>query len=140
MEPYLQLEEIKLVAVDLPPTLVAAINEKQKQEQLTLEYKYRLQREEKEAERVRTEAAGIRDFNLITSKASSEVFLRWRGIGASLDLAKSNNSKVIVLGGGQSGSPVMLNVTDVLPASTPTPSSAPAEPERVAPARKAAKK
>lgn len=118
-EPYLRMEEIKLVAIALPPALVAAINEKQRQEQLTLEYKYRLQREDKEAERKRTEASGIRDYSLIAGKVSPDV-LRWRGIDAALELAKSNNSKVIILGNGSAGSPVMLNVTDA-PLTGPAP-------------------
>ena len=128
-EPYLRLEELKLLAVELPPSLVAAINEKEKQEQLTLEYKYRLQREDKEAERKRTEASGIRDFSLIAGKISADV-LHWRGIDAALDLAKSNNSKVIILGNSQSGSPIMLNVTDSVPAGPVASSVAPAPPER----------
>jgi regulator of protease activity HflC (stomatin/prohibitin superfamily) len=130
-EPYVHLEEIKLVAVELPPALVSAINEKQKQEQLTLEYKYRLQREDKEAERKRTEAAGIRDFSLIAGKLSGEI-LRWRGIDATLDLAKSSNSKVIIIGGSQSGTPVMLNVTDTPAAETPAAAPPPAESKRAA--------
>jgi regulator of protease activity HflC (stomatin/prohibitin superfamily) len=130
-EPYVHLEEIKLVAVELPRALVSAINEKQKQEQLTLEYKYRLQREDKEAERKRTEAAGIRDFSLIAGKLSGEI-LRWRGIDATLDLAKSSNSKVIIIGGSQSGTPVMLNVTDTPAAETPAAAPPPAESKRAA--------
>lgn len=110
-EPYLRLEEIRLVDVELPPTLMAAITEKQRQEQLTLEYRHRLEREEKEAERKRTEASGIRDFSLIAGKISPEA-LRWRGIDAALELAKSNNSKVIILGNSPSGGPIMLNVGD----------------------------
>lgn len=125
-DPYLRLEDIKLVEVELPPLLVAAINNKQKQEQLTLEYKHRLEREGKEADRKRTEASGIRDYSLIAGKISSDV-LRWRGIDAAVDLAKSSNSKVIIFGNGTAGGPVMLNVTDA-PAG---PSAAPTVPAPV---------
>lgn len=123
-EPYLRLEEIKLVGVELPPILVNAINEKQKQEQLTMEYKYRLQREEKEAERKRTEAAGIRDFSLIAGKVSPDV-LRWRSIDAAAELSKSNNAKVILLGNSPTSSPIMLNVSDTPAPPTPAAPAAP---------------
>lgn len=128
--PYVHIQELKLVTIELPKVVEAAIAERYRQEQLMLEYQYKLAREDKEAERKRTEAAGIRDFNLITGKISTEV-LRWRGIEAAQDLAKSPNSKVIMLGGGQSGIPVMLNLGDM--ANSSPESAAPAEGGRAAP-------
>lgn len=116
-EPYLRLEELRLTEITLPPALVTSINQKQQAEQRMLEYQYRLQEAEKEAERMRAEAAGIRDFNLIASKLSPDV-LRWRGLQATLELAKSNNAKIIVMGGGQVGLPVNLNLIEQ-PAVTP---------------------
>jgi len=118
---YVILEELKIVDVDLPPTLVEAINQKQKQEQLVLEYNYRLDREEKEAARKRTEAAGIRDFSQIAAKVSPDL-LRWRSVDAALELARSSNSKVIVLGGGNN--PLMLNLGDAQP-NSPQPQAKP---------------
>ena len=110
--PYVYVQEIKLTQIDLPKIVENAIVEKYHQEQLMLAYKYKLEREEKEADRKRTEAAGIRDFNLIAGKVSADM-LRWRSIDAALELAKSNNSKVIVLGGGQSNLAMQLNLGDV---------------------------
>ncbi|MDI1443598.1 prohibitin family protein [Polyangium sp. 6x1] len=113
--PYVQVYELKLVDIELPEIVQSAIADKYKQEQLMLEYRFRLEREEKEAERRRTEAAGIRDYNLIASKVSPEM-LKWRTIEASLELAKSQlelaksqNSKVVVLGGGP-GTQMLMNV------------------------------
>jgi len=112
--PYVQVYELKLVDIELPEIVQSSIADKYKQEQLMLEYRFRLEREEKEAERRRTEAAGIRDYNLIASKVSPEM-LQWRSIEASLELAKSQmelakstNSKVVVLGGGP-GAQMLLN-------------------------------
>ena len=105
---YVVIQELKLMDIDLPAIVQAAIAEKYRQEQLMLEYRYKLDREEKEAERKRTEAAGIRDYNLIASRVSPEL-LRWRSIEATLELAKSPNSKVVVLGGNQ-GAQMLLNV------------------------------
>jgi regulator of protease activity HflC (stomatin/prohibitin superfamily) len=116
--PYVQIFELKLVDIELPEIVQSAIADKYKQEQLMLEYRYRLEREEKEAERRRTEAAGIRDYNLIASKVSPEM-LKWRSIEASLELAKSHmelaksqNAKVVVIGGGP-GAQMLLNVDGV---------------------------
>lgn len=106
--PYVIIQELKLMDIKLPEIVMAAIAEKYRQEQLMLEYRYKLDREEKEAERKRTEAAGIRDYNLIASRVSPEL-LRWRSIEATAELAKSPNSKVVVLGGGQ-GAQMLLNV------------------------------
>lgn len=117
---YVDIQELKLVSIDLPEIVEQAIAEKYRQEQLMLEYRYKLEREEKEAERKRTEAAGIRDYNQIASKVSPDL-LRWRGIDATLELAKSQNAKVIVIGGGQGGLPVFMNVGDS--PSSPAPAS-----------------
>ena len=125
-----------------------SVNEKQRQEQLSLEYKHRLQREQQEADRKRTEAAGIRDYNLIAGQINPEV-LRWRNVEATLEiaranveatreLAKSNNSKVVVLGGGQGTMPMMLNLGEgslAVPRPTaaspePTAKKPPTEPSR----------
>jgi regulator of protease activity HflC (stomatin/prohibitin superfamily) len=121
--PYVYVQELKLTQIDLPALIEAAIAEKYHQEQLMLAYRYRLEREEKEADRKRTEAAGIRDFNLIAGKVSPDM-LRWRSIDAALDLAKSNNSKVIVLGGGQPGLAMQLNLGDS-PGATPPATESP---------------
>ena len=109
--PYLYVQELRLISVELPKIVEDAILEKYHQEQLMLAYRYKLEREEKEADRKRTEAAGIRDFNQIAGKISPDM-LRWRSIDAALELAKSHNSKVVVLGGGQNGLSMQLNLGD----------------------------
>lgn len=112
--PYLSVQELKLIAIELPKIVEEAILEKYHQEQLMLAYRYKLEREEKEADRKRTEAAGIRDFNLIAGKAIPEL-LRWRSVDAAVELAKSNNSKVVVFGGGQNGPVLQLSLGDTSP-------------------------
>jgi len=128
---YLRLEELKLVGIELPAALVAAINEKQRHEQLTLEYKYRLEQETKESERKRIEAAGVRDYSVIAGKVSADV-LRWRGIEAALELAKSTNAKTMILGNSPAGMPIMLNFTDT-PTGNSTPNTSPVVPPAVPP-------
>lgn len=106
--PYVLLEELRTLDIVRPQHVVDAISEKLRQEQLALEYQHRLQREQEEAQRKRVEATGIRDYNRIAGPIQPDL-LRWRSIDAALELARSNNSKVVVLG-GQLGTPLMLNV------------------------------
>ncbi len=106
---YVQLNNILVRDVTLPPTIKNAIERKLKQQQEALEYEFRLQKEKKEAERKRIEAEGIRDFQHIVTEGISDKLLRWKGIEATLKLAESPNSKVIVIGSGKDGLPIILN-------------------------------
>lgn len=106
--PYIYVQELKLTKISLPKIVEESILEKYREEQRMLAYRYKLEREQKEAERKRTEATGIRDFNMI---ARTDI-LRWRSIDAALELAKSNNSKVIVLGGSPNAMQMQLQVGD----------------------------
>jgi regulator of protease activity HflC (stomatin/prohibitin superfamily) len=105
---YIQLNDVLIRNIQLPVTLEKAIERKLQQEQESLEYKFRLEKAEKEADRLRIEAAGIRDFEEIISKGLSEKLLKWKGIEATKEIAKSNNSKVVIVGGGEGGLPIIL--------------------------------
>jgi regulator of protease activity HflC (stomatin/prohibitin superfamily) len=78
------------------------------QEQESLEYEFRIEKEQKEAERKRIEAEGIRDFQEIVSSGISDELLRWKGIEATSQLAESENAKVVVIGSGDDGLPLIL--------------------------------
>jgi hypothetical protein len=97
---------------------VSAINRKTEQYYMAEEYKFRVEREKRESERKRIEAEGIRDFQQTVSQGISESYLRWRGIEATLQLSQSTNSKVVVIGSGRDGLPVILGGAD-LPAPPP---------------------
>ncbi len=105
---YIQLNEILVRDVTLPPTIREAIEKKLKQEQETLEYEFRLVTAEKEAERQRIEAQGKADANSILSASLTDKILQDKGIDATLKLSESTNSKVIVIGSGDSGLPLIL--------------------------------
>lgn len=117
------LYDTLLYGIELPAQVVAAINRKAEQYYISEEYKFRLEREKKESERKRIEAEGIRDFQQIVSTGISDSYLRWRGIEATLQLAQSNNSKVVVIGSNKDGLPIILG-NDAAPATT---ASAPAK-------------
>lgn len=107
--PYVLLEEMRTLDIVRPQRVLDAISEKLRQEQLALEYQHRLAREQEEAQRKRVEAAGIRDYNRIAGSVQPGL-LRWRSVDAALELARSNNTKVVVFGGPSSGTPLMLNM------------------------------
>ena len=94
--------------MQLPPTIKGAIERKLKQEQESLEYEFRLVTASKEAEKVRIEAQGKADANRILSASLTDKILKDKGIDATLELSKSPNSKVIVVGSGDSGLPLIL--------------------------------
>ena len=102
------VENILLRDIQLPPTLKASIEQKQQAEQESLAMSFRLQKEKQEAERKRIEAQGIRDFQQIVAQGISPQLLEWKGIEATETLAKSPNAKVVVIGGGKSGLPLIL--------------------------------
>ena len=107
-ENFLQLNDVLIRNISLPRKLEEAIERKLQQEQESLEYEFRLEKETKEAQRKRIEAEGIRDFQEIVSSGISDELLRWKGIEATSQLAESENAKVVVIGSGEDGLPLIL--------------------------------
>ncbi|MEP3209879.1 MAG: prohibitin family protein [Maribacter sp.] len=105
---YIQLNDVLIRDVTLPPTIKEAIERKLKQEQESLEYEFRLVTAAKEADKVRIEAQGKADANRILSASLTDKILQDKGIDATLELSQSPNSKVIVVGGGDAGLPLIL--------------------------------
>ncbi|QSS97085.1 prohibitin family protein [Psychroflexus sp. ALD_RP9] len=105
---YVLVNRILVRDVSLPPTIKGAIERKLKQEQESLEYQYRLEKAEKEKERQRIEAEGKARANEILSASLTDKILREKGIQATLELSNSSNSKVIVIGSGDEGLPIIL--------------------------------
>ncbi|WP_347925854.1 prohibitin family protein [Pontimicrobium sp. SW4] len=105
---YVQLNEVLVRDVTLPNTIKDAIERKLKQEQESLEYEFRLVTAAKEAEKVIIEAQGKADANRILSASLTDKILQDKGIEATIKLAESPNSKVIVIGSGDSGMPIIL--------------------------------
>ncbi|RIV30702.1 prohibitin family protein [Flagellimonas lutimaris] len=105
---YIQLNQILVRDVTLPPTIKEAIERKLKQEQESLEYEFRLITAEKEAQKVRIEAQGKADANKILSASLTDKILQDKGIDATLKLAESPNAKVVVVGSGDDGLPLIL--------------------------------
>jgi regulator of protease activity HflC (stomatin/prohibitin superfamily) len=105
---YIHVDDIIIRSVNLPESVQASIEEKLVNEQQFLAYRYKLQREEEEAKRKRIEAEGIRDFQTTITPTLNESLIKWLGIKATLKLAESPNSKVVVIGSGEGGLPIIL--------------------------------
>ncbi|QTN39161.1 prohibitin family protein [Cryomorphaceae bacterium] len=104
----LYLDAVLIREVELPPKLQQAIERKLEQEQAALEYEFKLERAKKEAERLRIEAQGKADANVILNRSLTENILREKGIEATVQLASSPNAKVVVVGSGEDGLPLIL--------------------------------
>jgi regulator of protease activity HflC (stomatin/prohibitin superfamily) len=103
------VENVLLRDLQLPESLKHAIEAKQQAQQEAQRMEYVLQREKQEAERKRVEAAGIKDFQDIVSQGISDKLLEWKGIEATMELVKSQNSKVIVVGNAKNGLPLIYS-------------------------------
>lgn len=104
----IKIETAALRQIVLPDRLTQAIEEKLQAEQESQRMAFVLKKEEQEAERKRIEAKGIRDFQQIVSKDISDKLLQWKGIEATEKLANSTNSKIVIIGGGDKGLPIIL--------------------------------
>jgi regulator of protease activity HflC (stomatin/prohibitin superfamily) len=93
------LERVLLRNVELPEKIRAAIDEKIAAEQKAQQMVYVLQKEKQEAERKRVEAQGISDYNRIVSQSITDQVLQLKGIEATLELGRSNNSKMVIMNG-----------------------------------------
>ncbi len=102
------IEAAALRKITLPPGLTASIEEKLKAEQESQRMQFILEKERLEAERKKIEAQGISDFQKIVSQGISEQLLKWKGIEATEKLANSPNSKIVVIGSGKEGLPIIL--------------------------------
>jgi prohibitin 2 len=112
LDEMLILYDTLVLGLELPQTVVAAINRKVEQYYLVQEYAFRVDRERKESERKQIEAYGIRDFQQTVTQGISDSYVRWRGIEATLQLAQSPNTKIVIIGSGKDGLPVILGNVD----------------------------
>jgi regulator of protease activity HflC (stomatin/prohibitin superfamily) len=101
------VENVLLRDLQLPDTLKLAIEAKQQAQQEAQRMEFVLQKERQEAERKRVEAAGIKDFQDIVTQGISDKLLEWKGIEATIELSRSANAKVIVVGNPKSGLPLI---------------------------------
>jgi regulator of protease activity HflC (stomatin/prohibitin superfamily) len=105
---YINATAVLIRSIKLPDQIRIAIESKLQQEQEALAYQYRLDKEKSEAERKRIAAEGESRANNIINNSLTNNLLKMRGIEATLELSKSPNSKVIIVGSGKDGMPLIL--------------------------------
>lgn len=103
------IENTPIRNVALPTQLTEAIEQKQRADQESQRMEFILTKEKQEADRKRIEAKGIADFQTIVAAGISEQLLRWKGIEATEKIAQSPNTKVIIVGAGRDGLPIILD-------------------------------
>ncbi len=131
-EDFITLTDVLLKDVTLPFRVRSAVERKLEQAQITQEYSFRIEREKLESQRKQIEAQGIQAFQQTVQAGISENYLKWRGIEATLQLAQSPNSKVVIVGGGSNGLPLILNTEDTAPAQrAPQAPASPVNPVKV---------
>ena len=103
------IENVLLRDLQLPDTLKHAIESKQQAQQDAQRMEFVLQKERQEAERKRVEAAGIKDFQDIVAQGISDKLLEWKGIEATVELSRSQNAKIVVVGNSKTGLPLLFS-------------------------------
>lgn len=111
---YVELQQLLINNIELPTGIRKAIVQKIEKVHLEQEYDTRIKIAQKEAVRKEAEAKGIAGFQKIVAGGISDTYLKWRGIEATLELATSDNAKVVVIGGGSDGLPIILNTDSAL--------------------------
>ena len=114
------LQDTLMTRIQLPETLQTAIESKLAESEMVQQYQFRVQREILESERKQIEAEGIRNFQETVAPAITDSYLQWRGIEATLQLAESDNAKVVVIGNSASGLPLILDTAEGVRSSAAT--------------------
>ncbi len=107
---YVTVDDLSLFNLALPEKVDEAMQGKAAAEQAALAYGFRVQQELSETRRKQIEAEGLRAYK---DTALPQSFLVMKGIEATLELAKSPNAKVIVMGGKDNLPLVLGSVPDV---------------------------
>lgn len=105
---FVTLDDVPIESITLPTKISEAIEAKMAQQQRDGEYVYRLSIAKKEAERLEIEAKGVQFYNDTVNGSLTPSVLKWHGIQATQELAKSPNAKTVVIGAGDSGLPLIL--------------------------------
>jgi regulator of protease activity HflC (stomatin/prohibitin superfamily) len=107
-ERYVAIDDVLIRRLGLPEMVQQAIQRKLNQEQEALEYEYRIAKERREAQRKDIEADGIVAFQKKVASSITPQLLQWKGVEATLELSKSTNAKMVIVG-GKDGLPLILN-------------------------------
>ncbi len=105
---YVEVDDVIIRSLTLPENIVKAIEAKLTQQEYLRSYEFRLQTAAKEAQRKTMEAKGISQAQRIIGESLTSEILTFEGIKATQELAKSQNAKIVVIGSGKNGLPLIL--------------------------------
>lgn len=105
---YVTVDDIIIREVQLPDLVRTAIEEKLVEEQILQKYEFKLKVAGEEAKRKKIEAGGIKDYQAIISETLTEPLIKWQAVKATEGLIESDNAKVVIIGAGEQGLPVIL--------------------------------
>jgi regulator of protease activity HflC (stomatin/prohibitin superfamily) len=108
---WVVIEDVLVKRIVLPPGVEDSIVRKNVARHEVEQYALIVEKEQKETERKRIEATGIRNFQEIVSNGMNEAYLRWRGIEATLELARSTNAKVVIIGNNKTGGLPIISIS-----------------------------
>lgn len=117
---FIVIDAVNVTDIELPALVTNAIERKLTQEQASEEYEFRISSAKQEVDRLKFEAEGIADYNREVNASLTPELLQYKGIDATVELAKSPNAKVVVIGSGKDGLPLILNA-DASPPAAPAP-------------------
>lgn len=106
---YIQMTALLIRSIKIPDNLKTAIENKLTKQQEALAYQYIVEKEQKEKQRKIIQAQGIAEYNNIVNASMTDRVLQYEGIQATLKLAESENAKIVVIGSGKNGLPLILN-------------------------------
>jgi len=107
-ENYIEMRALLIRSINLPSDIKKAIENKLTREQEAFAMKFINEKERLEAERKRIAAEGEARANKIINSSLTNELLKMRGIEATIELSKSDNAKVIVIGSTKDGLPLIL--------------------------------
>jgi len=102
------VEAVLVRDVELPEAIKNAIADKLAEEQRSQKMRFTLDKERQEAQRKQIEAEGINKYQAIVRQGLTAEYLQYKGIEATQRLAESPNTKVVIVGGGKGGLPVIF--------------------------------
>jgi len=105
---YVVVKDIIIRSIELPKPVKEAIESKLVEQEKLKKYVFTLKVAEQEAQRKVIEANGIKEYQKVITATLTDKLIKWQGVQATLSLSKSENAKVVVIGSGEGGLPIIL--------------------------------
>jgi regulator of protease activity HflC (stomatin/prohibitin superfamily) len=105
---HVELTALLFRSIKLPETIKQSIEDKLKADQESQKREYLQEIAEKDAQIQITQAKGKAEANRILSASLTDKILQEKGIQATEELAKSPNTKIVIVGSSKDGLPIIL--------------------------------